>query len=67
MAAALATSEDERDLVHKACNALRLAVAVGFYSDLAALNDQHVQETMVIHLKSPEQLDDILISYPKVR
>jgi hypothetical protein len=67
MAAALATSEDEIDLVQKASNALRLAVAVGLYSDLATLNDQHAQGTMVIHLKSPGQLDEILTSYPKVR
>ena len=66
IAAAIATSEDERDLVQKVSNALRLSVAVGLYSDLAALNDHQAQGTMVIHLKSAGQLDEILTSFPKV-
>ena len=67
MAAAAATSEDERDLVQKACNALRLSAIVGLYSDLAATNDKCGQGTMVIHLKLAGQLDEILTSFPKVR
>lgn len=67
MAAAVATSEDERDLVQKASKALCLSVAVGLYSDLGAVNDDDVQSTMVIHLKAAEQLDEILGSFPKVK
>lgn len=66
MAAAVATSEDEKDLVQKASNALRLAVAVGLYSDLGAEIDQELQGTMVVYLKSTGQLDEILSSFPKV-
>jgi hypothetical protein len=67
MAAAIAASEDERDLVKKASNALRLSVIVGLYSDLGAMGDQNGQGTMVIHLKSVGQTDEMLRSFPKVR
>lgn len=67
MAAAVAASEDEMDLVQKASNALRLSVVVGLYSDLGAKKDEEVQGTMVVYLKSTGQLDEILSSFPKVR
>jgi hypothetical protein len=67
IAAAVASSEDERDLVQMASNALRLAVSVGLYSDLGAKDGQEGQGTIVIHLKLREQLDDILSTFPKVR
>ncbi|KAL8782625.1 MAG: hypothetical protein Q9213_005212 [Squamulea squamosa] len=46
---------DETDLIKKACNAIRLSMAIGVYSDLGA-HESGTQSTIVVRLKEKSQI-----------
>ncbi|KAL8826088.1 MAG: hypothetical protein Q9170_007540 [Blastenia crenularia] len=62
-AVAVATSANEGELVQNVSRALRLAFAIGTYSDLRD-EDDGGPTNMVIRLKQPGQGDDIVRYYP---
>ena len=65
-AVAVACSADEIELVHHCCRALRLAVGVGAYSDLAIGGESDEFATIVVRLKYEEQAEEILRDFPRV-
>ena len=66
LSASVACSDAERDLVENLCRALRLAVGLGAYSDLAALQSTHPFASKVVRFREEGQLEKILKSYTEV-
>lgn len=66
MAVAVACSADEKELVQTCCRALRLAVGVGAYSDLAVGRESDAFASIVIRLKHEGQAEEILRDFPRV-
>ena len=65
-AAAVACSADEVELVQNCCRALRLAVGVGAYSDLAIGADSIAFASLAVRLKYEGQAKEILRNFPCV-
>ena len=66
MAAAVACSADENELVQNCCRALRLAVGVGAYSDLAIGTGSDTFASIAIRLKHEGQAEEILMDFRRV-
>lgn len=66
MAVAVACSADEKELVQTCCRALRLAVGVGAYSDLAVGRESDAFASIVIRLKHEGQAEEILRDFPRL-
>ena len=66
MAVAVSSSSSEANLAKKACNAVRLAVGIGIYSDLGVASEADEQVTLVVRLKARMQAREIVESCPRV-
>ena len=66
MAVTVSSSSSEEDLANKACNAIRLAVGIGIYSDLGVAIDSTEQLTLVVRLKARGQAQEIVESCSSV-
>lgn len=66
MAVAVSSSSSEANLVSRACNAIRLAVGIGIYSDLGVVSEADEQVTLVVRLKAKMQAQEIIESCPRV-
>ena len=65
-AAAVACSADENELVQNCCRAVRLAVGVGAYGDLAIGAGLSAFASLAIRLTYEGQAEEILKSFPRV-
>ena len=66
MAVIVSSSSNEDDLAGNACNAIRLMVGIGIYSDLGVVAESNKQMTMVVRLKAAGQAQGILDCCPSV-
>ena len=66
MAIVTSCSSNERHLASQVCNAIRLAVGIGIYSDLGVVGESNEQVTMVVRLKDRNQAYEIAESCPNV-
>lgn len=66
MAVIASGSLSEEDLAHKFCNAVRLAVGIGIYSDLGVVGESNEQSTLVVRLKVRSQAQEIVDYCPRV-
>lgn len=65
MAVVVSGSVNEEHLVDRTCTAIRLAVAIGIYSDLG-VRESYEQSTLVVRLKARSQAQEIVECCPSV-
>lgn len=64
-AVTISSSNDESDLIDRACNAIRLSVGIGAYSDIGAY-ESGKQSTTVVRLEEAGQLQEVTDFSPSV-
>lgn len=64
-AVTISSSNDEADLIDRACNAIRLSVGIGAYSDIG-IHKSGKQSAIVVRLEEAGQIQEVVDFSPSV-